>query len=152
MAANAQAICNSFKQDLLDGLHAFGASVIRGATTKDTFYGALYLVNQSYGAGTTAYSASGEVSSANYTAGGQAITNANAPALDGTTAIWTPSASLAWTTVTFASFDTMLVYNNTASGKNAVAVYTFGAQTITAGNFTLTMPTNAAATALLQLA
>jgi hypothetical protein len=151
MAANAQAVCNSFKVELLDAKHAFGATVVRGATTKDTFNGALYLVNQSYGAGTTAYSASGEVSSVNYTAGGQAITNATAPTLDGSVAIWTPSANLSWTLVTFASFDTLLVYNATQS-NTAVAVYTFGAQTITAGNFTLTMPANAAATALLQLA
>jgi hypothetical protein len=49
------------------------------------------------------------------------------------------------------AFDTVLVYNNTASGKNAVSVHTFGSQTVTAGNFTLTMPTNAAGTALLQI-
>jgi len=151
MAANTQAVCNSFKVELLDGIHALGTTVIRAGTTKDTFYGALYLVNQSYGAGTTAYNATGEVSSANYVAGGAAITNATAPTLDGSTAIWTPSASLAWSNVTFASFDCLLVYNST-QGNKAVGVYTFGAQSITAGNFTLTMPANAAATALLQLA
>ena len=45
----------------------------------------------------------------------------------------------------------MLLYNSTQSNK-AVGVYWFGAQTVTAGNFSISMPTNAAATALIQLA
>jgi len=45
----------------------------------------------------------------------------------------------------------MLLYNSTQSNK-ACAVYTFGGTTITAGNLTLTMPVNAAGTALIQLA
>ena len=68
--ANSAAVCNTFKRDLLNGLHAFGASVIRGATTKDSFKGALYLASASLGASTTAYSGTGEVSGTNYTAGG----------------------------------------------------------------------------------
>jgi hypothetical protein len=39
MAANVQAMCTSFKQDLLNGLHAFGTSVVRASTTPDTFKG-----------------------------------------------------------------------------------------------------------------
>lgn len=151
--ANSNAMCSSFKQDLLNGLHAFGASVIRAATTKDTFNAALYLASASLGAATTAYSATGEVTGTGYTAGGVAVTNATAPTLDGTTAIWTPSASIVYSGVTLpTSFDTVLIYNATASGKNAVSVHTFGAQTITAGTLTLTMPANAAATALEQIA
>jgi hypothetical protein len=146
-------MCTSFKQDLLNGLHAFGASVIRAATTKDSFKAALYLASGSQGAGTTAYSATNEVSGTGYTATGTAVTNANAPTTTGTTAFWTPSASFAWTTVTLAtSFDCVTVYNDTAAGKNAVSVHTFGATTITAGNLTLTMPTNDATNALIRLA
>jgi hypothetical protein len=44
----------------------------------------------------------------------------------------------------------MLLYNSTQANK-AVAVYTFGSQTITAGNFTLTMPSNTTTTALVRL-
>jgi hypothetical protein len=44
----------------------------------------------------------------------------------------------------------MLLYNSTQSNK-AVAVFTFGSQTVTAGTFTLTMPANTAAAALLRL-
>jgi hypothetical protein len=150
--SNSQAMATSFKQDLLNGLHAFGASVIRGATTKDTFYAALYLASGSLGAATTAYSATSEASGTGYTAGGIAVTNATAPTTSGTTAIWTPSASLVYTTVTLSAFDTVLIYNYTASGKNAVSVHTFGSQTIVAGTFTLTMPTNDASNALVRIA
>lgn len=151
--ANAQAMTTSFKQDLLNGLHAFGASVIRAATTADTFYAALYLTTASIGAATTAYSATNEVSGVGYTAGGVAVTFGTAPTTSGTTAYVTPSASIVFTTVTLTTaFDCVLIYNNTAAGKNAVSAHTFGAQTITAGTLTLTMPVNAAATALLQLA
>lgn len=150
--ANTQAMCTSFKVDILNGLHAFGTSVVRGATTKDTFNAALYLASATINASTTAYTATGEVSGTNYTAGGVAVTNATAPAASGTAAIWTPSASIVYTTVTLAtSFDTVLIYNNTASGKNSVSVHTFGAQTITAGTLTLTMPAGGLGTSLLQI-
>lgn len=151
--ANSTAITTSFKQDVLNGLHAFGTSVVRAGTGADTFNAALYLASGSLGAGTTAYSATSEVSGTGYVAGGVAVTNATAPTTSGTTAFWTPSASITYTTVTLTTaFDTVLIYNNTAAGKNSVGVYTFGSQTVTAGNFTLTMPSNAAATALIQLA
>lgn len=150
--ANSQAMCTSFKADILNGLHAFGASVIRAATTKDSFKAALYLTTGSVGAATTAYSATNEVSGTNYTAGGVAVTTATAPSTSGTSAIFTPSASIVYTNVTLATaFDAVLLYNDTAAGKNAVSVHTFGAQTITAGTLTLTMPTNAVGTALIQI-
>lgn len=149
--ANTQAMCTSFKADLLDGLHAFGPSVVRGSTTADTFKGALYFASASLGAATTAYTTTGEATGSGYTAGGVAFTFGTAPSTSGTAAIVTPSASLAFSTLTVASFDTVLMYNNTASGKNAVGVFTFGSQTVTAGTFTLTMPVNAVGTALLQI-
>lgn len=149
--ANSQAICTSFKVEVLNGIHAFGTTVTRGATTADSFKAALYLASASYGASTTAYSATGEVSGTNYTAGGASFTW-SAPASSGTTAYSTPSASISWTTVTLSTaFDAVLLYNTTQSNK-AVAVYTFSSQTVTAGNFTLTMPTNDSSTGLLRLA
>lgn len=151
--ANSQAMATSFKQDVLNGLHAFGTSVVRAGTTADSFKAALYLASASLGAGTAAYSATGEVSGTNYTAGGVAVTNASAPSTSGTTAFWTPSASIVFTTVTLSTaFDCVLIYNNTASGKNAVSVHTFGSQTVTAGTFTLTMPTNDASNGLVRIA
>lgn len=149
--ANTQAMATSFKGELLVGHHNFGTGVVRGATTADTFKAALYLASATYNAATTAYSATGEVSGTNYTATGVTVTNATPPSTSGTSAIWTPSASFAWTTVTLASaFDAVLVYNSTQSNK-AVSVHTFGSQTVTAGNFTLTMPANAVGTALIQI-
>jgi hypothetical protein len=149
--ANTQAICNSFKTELLNGHHAFGTSVVRGGTGADTFKAALYLASATVNKSTTAYSATNEVSGTNYTAGGVTITNGNAPANAADVSYWTPSASFSWTTVTLATaFDAVLIYNSTQSNK-AVAVYTFGSQTVTAGNFTLTMPTNDQTTGLLRL-
>lgn len=149
--ANTQAMCTSFKVDLLNGIHAFGTTVVRGGTGADSFKAALYFATASLGAGTTAYSATGEATGTGYTAGGIAVTNATAPTSSGTTAYWTPSASLVYSTVTISAFDTVLIYNSTQSNK-AVSVHTFGSQTVSAANFTLTMPTNGAGTALLNLA
>ena len=151
--SNSQALVTSFKVDIMNGLHAFGASVIRAGTTKDSYKAALYLASASLGAATTAYSGTGEVSGTNYSAGGVAVTTATAPNSSGTTAFFTPSASIVYTTVTLATaFDAVLIYNDTAAGKNAVSVHTFGSQTITAGTFTLTMPTNDSSTGLIRIA
>ena len=150
--ANSQAMCTSFKTEILSGIHAFGTSVIRASTAADTLKAALYLASASQGAGTTAYAVTDEVSGTNYSAGGVTVTNATAPTSTGTTAYWTPSASFSWTNVTLStSFDCALVYNSTQSNK-AISVHTFGAQTVTAGNFTLTMPTNDATNALVRIA
>jgi len=149
---NTQAMCTSFKTELLTGKHNFGTGVTRGSTAADTFKGALYFASATYNASTTAYSATGEVSSAGYTAGGANLTFGTAPSSSGTTAFVTPSASLSWTGVTIAAFDTLLIYNSTQAGNSAVSVHTFGSQTIVAGNFTLTMPTNDATNGLIRIA
>ena len=155
--ANTASLCTSFLAELMTGTHNFGVAPIRAATTADTFKGALYLASATYNAATTAYSATGEVSGTNYTAGGVTVTNATPPASTNTsatagTAYWTPSASLVYTNVTLSTaFDTVLIYNSTQSNK-AVGVYTFGSQTITAGTFTLTMPSNTTSTALIRIA
>ena len=147
-------MCTAFKVDLMLAKHAFGTTVTRGATTKDTFNLALYLASASLGAGTTVYSTTGELAgSGNYTQGGVALTNANAPASSGTTAYWTPSASAQWTSFTSSgSFDAALLYNDSSTSDLAVAVFTFGAQSITSGTFTLTMPTSDASTGLIRIA
>jgi len=152
--ANSQAMCTSFKEGLLNGLHAFGTTVVRGGTTKDTFKLALFLASATLGAATTVYSTTGELAgSGNYTQGGVTVTNATAPTTSGTTAYWTPSASASWANLTSSgSFDAALLYNDTSATDLAVAVFTFGAQSITAGTFTLTMPTNDASNALIRIA
>lgn len=149
--ANTQSMCTSFKQDVLNAVHAFSTNTpARTASTADTFKAALYLASATMGASTTAYTATGEVTGTNYTAGGVALSWI-APATSGTTAFSTPSASIVYTNVTLpTSFDCVLIYNNTAAGKNAVSVNTFTAQTITAGTLTLTMPTNDGTTGLIR--
>ena len=155
--ANTQSMCTSLLGELMTGTHNFGVRPIRAATTADTFKAALYLASATINAATTAYTATGEVTGTNYTAGGITVTNATAPSSTNSSATagvgyWTPSASLVYTTVTLTTaFDTVLIYNSTQSNK-AVAVYTFGEQTITAGTFTLTMPSNTTTTGLLRLA
>lgn len=151
--ANSQAFCTSAKVDLLNGIHAFGTTVTRAGTGADTFKLALFLTTGSLGAATTSYSTTNELAATgNYTAGGVTLTNATAPTSSGTTAYWTPSANAQWTSFTSSgAFDAALVYNSTQSNK-AVSVHTFGSQSVTSGTFTLTMPTNAAGTALLNIA
>jgi len=150
--ANTQAMTTSFKGEILTATHNFGTAPIRAATTADTFKAALYITTATLGAATTAYTVTGEVSGAGYTAGGVTVTNATPPATSGTTAYWTPSASITYSSVTLSTaFDAVLIYNSSQSNK-AVSVHTFGSQTITAGTFTLLMPANAPGTALLNIA
>ena len=150
--SNTQAMCTSFKVEILGGVHAIGTPPTRATTAKDTFKAALFEDTATLGAGTTAYSSSGEVSGAGYSTGGITVTNATAPTSSGTTAYWTPSASLTYSNVTLTTpFDAVLIYNST-QGDKAVAVYTFGSQTVTSGTFILTMPTNDASTGLLRIA
>jgi hypothetical protein len=148
--------------ELMLGQHQLGTSTIvsRGSLTSpttDTVKAALYLASATINAATTAYTVTGEVSGTNYVAGGVTVTNANTPTSTNTSATagvayWTPSASITYTTVTLTTaFDTVLLYNSTQSNK-AISVHTFGSQTITAGVFTLTMPSNTTSTALLRLA
>ena len=153
--ANTQVLCTTFKTEILNGIHALGTSVIRAGTTPDSFKAALYLATATMNATATAYTATNEVSGANYVAGGVDLTGSPdwiAPAASGTTAYTTPTASIVYTNVTLATaFDAVLIYNST-QGNKAVSVHTFGSQTITAGTFTLTMPTNDSSTGLLRIA
>jgi hypothetical protein len=145
-------MATSFKGEILSGIHALGTTVIRAGTGADTLKAALYLASATINAATTAYTVSGEVSGAGYSAGGVTVTNATDPTTSGTTGYWTPSASLTYTTVTLTTaFDCVLIYNSTQSNK-AISAHTFGSQTVTAGTFTLTMPVSDATNALIRIA
>ena len=154
--ANTQSMTTSFMGELMTATHNFGTAPIRAATTADTFKAALYLTSATVNAATTAYSSTNEVTGTGYTAGGVTVTNATAPIATNSSATagvayWTPSASITYTPVTLSTaFDAVLIYNSSQSNK-AVSVHTFGSQTITAGTFTLTMPSNTTTTALLRL-
>lgn len=147
----------SFKVELMLGAHQFGAVTLVSRTsltapTKDTLKAALYLASATVNATTTAYSSTNEVTGTGYTAGGITVTNAVDPTSSGTTAFFTPSASFVYTTVTLSTaFDAVLLYNSTQSNRS-ISVHTFGSQTVTAGTFTLTMPTNDATNGLVRIA
>ena len=149
--ANTQAMCSSFLGELMTATHNFTTS------TGNTFKAALYLASATVNASTTAYSSSNEVTGTNYSPGGVTVTNGTSPLSSNTSTTagvgyWTPSASITYTNVTLTTaFDAVLIYNSSASNK-AVSVHTFGSQTVTAGTFTLTMPSNTTSTALLRLA
>tara|TARA_R110002126_G_scaffold11259_2_gene50791 strand:- start:513 stop:962 length:450 start_codon:yes stop_codon:yes gene_type:complete len=147
-------MCTSFLGELMTGTHNFTTS------TGDTFKAALYFASATVNASTTAYSTTNEVtntSGTGYTAGGVTVTNGTSPTSTNAsttagTAYWTPTASFSWSALTVTTaFDAVLIYNSSKSNK-AVSVHTFGSQTITAGTFTLTMPSNTTTTALLRLA
>ena len=165
--ANTQSMCTSFLGELLSATHNFSsANPAHTANTADTFKAALFTATSNTGttttlcANVTAYAATvntvPEVSGTNYTAGGIAVTNATNPLATNSSVTagvgyWTPSAPIVYTNVTLTTaFDTVLIYNSTQSLK-AVSVHTFGSQTITAGTFTLTMPSNSTSSALLRL-
>lgn len=139
--ANSQGISGVAKQAAL-------SAVVDAKAMK----AALYLATATTGPTNTIYTVTGEVSGTNYVAGGVAVTNGNTAGLTGTTAFWTPSASIVYTTVTLATaFDAVMIYSTTDTNRN-IGVFTFGSQTVTAGNFTLTMPTNDASTGLARFA
>jgi hypothetical protein len=155
--ANTQAMTTSFMGELMTATHNFGTAPVRASGATDSFKAALYLASATVNASTTAYSSTNEVTGTNYTAGGVAVTFGTPPTATNSSAtagvaFVTPSASITYTNVTLTTaFDAVLIYNSTQSNK-AVSVHTFGSQTVTAGTFTLTMPSNTTSTALLRLA
>tara|TARA_R110000868_G_scaffold11162_2_gene54649 strand:+ start:1807 stop:2271 length:465 start_codon:yes stop_codon:yes gene_type:complete len=153
--AATQAMCTSFKVEILNGIHAFGTTVVRGATTADTFKIALYTSSSTMSASTTVYSTTNEITNTAgtaYVAGGNSLTNV-APTSSGTTA-FTDFADTSWTTASFTA-NSALIYNFTqggASGK-AVAVLAFGGdKTSTSGTFTIIFPAADSTNAVIRIA
>ena len=150
--AIAQAMCSSFKKELLEGVHNFKIS------GGDTFKLALYAeggggkssTTATLGATTTAFTTTGEVAnSGSYTSGGGSLTRVD-PSLSGTTAI-TDFADLSFTTATITARGA-LIYNSSESNK-AVAVLDFTSnKTSTAGTITIQFPTADASNAIIRIA
>ena len=148
--AISQAMATSFKVEILNGIHAFGTSVVRASTTADTFKMSLYTSSATLGATTTAYTSSNEVSGTGYSAGGNTLTVSTVPTSSGTTAYLSFSDS-SWSTATITGRGA-LIYNSTQSDK-AVAVLDFGAdKTSTAGTFTVQFPTADSTSAIIRIA
>ena len=141
--AITQAMCTSFKQELLTGTHNFTNS------SGNTFKLALFTSSASLGAGTTAYSTSNEVSGTGYSAGGGTLTNVT-PTTSSTTAL----ADFADLTFSSSSITARgaLIYNSSASDK-AVLVLNFGSdKASSSGDFTISFPTADASSAIIRIA
>ena len=142
--AITQAVCTSFKQEILVEGHDFTA------TTGDTFKIALYSSSATLSASTTAYSATNEVSnSGTYTAGGGSLT-AVTPTTSGTTALC-DFADASFTSATITARGA-LIYNSSASNKAVVVLDFGGDKTATSGTFTIAFPAADASNAILRLA
>ena len=145
--AITSAICNSFKQEILEAEHNFTAS------TGNTFKLALYDSDATLGAGTTAYSSSEEITNTSgtaYTAGGKALTSVT-PTLDSSTAVC-DFADISWTSASFTARG-CLIYNDSHSTNASVCAIDFGGdKTATSGTFTIQFPAAAASTAIIRIA
>jgi len=134
-----QALCTSFKRELLEGLHDFSTH---------TFRLALYTSAASLGASTEEYTTTGEVSGSGYASGGEAVTVLGA-ILSGTTAV-VSFEDVAWLGAEFTARGALL-YNETSDNR-AVAVLDFGAdRTVSGGAFTVQMPPADATSALIRI-
>lgn len=141
--AISQAMCTSFKKEILEALHDFTNS------TGDLFKIALYTSSATLGAATTVYAVTNEVSGTGYTAGGANLTNVT-PSSSGTTAFTDFSdVTFAGSTITARG---ALIYNSSASNR-AVCVLDFGSdKSSSAGDFTIVFPAATAADAIIRIA
>ena len=142
--AITQAMCTSFKKELLEAGHNFKNS---GGSA---FKLALFTSSATLDASTTAYATTNEVSGTGYSAGGSALTRVD-PSTSGTTAL-TDFADLTFSTATITA-NGALIYNDDASNDAAVIVLAFGGdKTSTAGDFTIQFPTADASNAIIRIA
>ena len=132
------AICNSYKQEILEGVHA----------STDTYKIALYTSSATLGASTTAYSSTNEVTGTNYSAGGVTLTGYTSGLASSTAYITFSDPSWADSTITARG---CLIYNSSKTNK-AVACFDFGSDVVSvSGTFTIDLPA-AGATALIRIA
>ena len=148
--AITQAMCTSFKTELLQGVHNFyNGSGGGSAGTGATFKIALYTSSATLGATTTAYATTNETTGTAYNAGGNSLTNVT-PTSSGTTA-FTDFADTTWSTSTITARGA-LIYNSTQSDK-AVAVLDFGSdKSSSSGDFTIQFPTADSSNAIIRIA
>jgi len=136
-------VTNTYKNGLNTGTFNLGTG------TTQVFKIALYINAASLDATTTAYTTTGEVTDAGYTAGGQVLTISQVPTSSGTTA-YLSFATSTWTSASFTAAGA-LIYNST-QGNKAVAVLDFGGnQTVSGGDFNILFPTAGPTTAILRL-
>ena len=139
--AISSAVCTSFKEELLGGVHDLDTDVLKIA---------LYTSSASLDATTTIYSSVNEVANGNgYTTGGETLAGATI-STSGTTA-FVDFTDVTWSSATITAAGA-LIYNSSQSDK-AIAVLSFGGdKSSTAGDFTVQFPTADASNAVLRLA
>ena len=145
MAITTNAICNSFKKQLLEGTH--NCSNPGGNSFKLALYGSPATLGKS----TTSFTTGGQVTSPSggYSSGGKALVNTGT-SVASDTAI-TDFADLSFTNVTITARGA-LIYNDT-NGDKAVAVLDFGGdKTATAGTFTIQFAAFTTSAAILRIA
>ena len=141
--AITQAMCTSFKKELLEAVHNFKLS------GGDTFKIALFTSSASLDATTTAYATANEVTGSGYSAGGNTLTRID-PTSSGTTA-FTDFANTTWSSATITARGAV-IYNSTDSDK-AVAVLDFGTdKASSSGDFTIQFPTADSSSAIIRIA
>jgi len=146
MAITTNAICNTFKKQLLEGDMEFQFG-------GDKFKLALYTSTAVLGASTTAYTTSSEVpSSGQYSAGGGALVQPNpSTSLSGSTAICTFN-DLSFTGVTITARGALIYNSSSATTNAAVAVLDFVSdKTATSGTFTIQFPAFTSSSAILRI-
>ena len=142
--AITQAMCTSFKKEILEAVHNFTNS------SGNTFKVALYTSSASLDASTTAYTTSNEVSGTGYTAKGNTLTNVT-PTTSGTTAL-TDFADTTWSSSTITARGAM-IFNESASGDPSVLILNFGAdKSSRSGDFTIAFPAADASNAIIRIA
>ena len=138
--AITQAVCNSFKQELLQGLHDLDGHTLKLA---------LYTSSATLGPTTTAFSTTNESSGTNYTSGGATISNV-AVSLSGTVA-FVDFDDVSFSSATISDAAGALIYSSSASNR-AIAVLDFGGtKSVSSGTLTVTLPSASATTALIRI-
>ena len=145
MAITTNAICNTFKKELLEAKHNFSNP------GGNTFKLAMYTNSATLGKSTTSFTTGNQVSSpSGYTSGGKALVNVGT-SIATNTAI-TVFADLSFVGVTLTARGA-LIYNDSATGDPAVAVLDFGGdKTATSGTFTIQFPAFTTSAAILRIA
>ena len=144
--AITSAVCNSFKVEVLQGIHNFTAS------SGNTFNLALYTSSATLNKSTTAYTTSNEVASTGgYTAKGKALTSVTPALSTSTDTACCDFADISFTSASFTA-NGCLIYNDTNADRAVCAIAFGGDKTVSSGTFTIQFPAADASNAILRIA
>ena len=135
-----QTITNQFKSDILQGVQNL---------LTDSLYLALYTGNATLNANTTTYTSANEVSSTNYTAGGQLVTGVTINTDTQNNIVYVNFNNVTWTNVSFVCRGALLY--NASKGNNSIAILNWGSDKNAGPNFVIQLPVNTPTSALIRL-